>query len=151
MKVPGKARWALVAMNTLVVVLALPSTMSAHVRAPFSPQHVDMMSLFVPMGQALANAKDVEACFGLPPVRQWIFYETRGFEGLFARESKLAIAKDIVSGLLPGQFACAGICAGRLHLRFATLRRPENVLHPFRAYPLPYPNEDVESPLTYRI
>ena len=111
MKVPGKARWALVAVNTLIVVLALPSTLS--VRAHSSLQHIDMRSLFVPMEQALANAKDVEACFGLLPR--------------------------------------VGICAGRLRARFATLRRPENVFHRFRAYPLPYPNESVESPLTYRI
>ena len=111
MKVPGKARWALVAVNTLIVVLAFPSTLS--VLAPSSLRHIDRKSLFVPMEQALANAKDVEACFALPP---------RG-----------------------------GMCAGCLWPRFATLRRPENFLHRFRAYPLPYPNESVESPLTYRI
>lgn len=111
MKVPGKARWALVAVNTLIVVLSLPSPPSFP--APSSLRHIDMKSLSVPMEQAWANAKDVEACFGLPPR--------------------------------------AGICAGRLRARFAMLRRPENVFHRFRAYPLPYPNENVESPLTYRI
>jgi hypothetical protein len=25
-------------------------------------------------------------------------------------------------------------------------RRPEMIIHPFRAYPLPFPNESVESP-----
>src|SRR5262249_50592366 len=146
MKGPGRAPWVLVAMNTVILVLALQCTLSAHVQSRSSPRQVEKW-WFVPVERACGDAQGFEVFVALTRDCAWIESATPRLEGLVAQRTSMAQSENIASRFLPS--LRAGIC--HIFPWFVTLRRPEIILHPFRAYPLPFPNEDVESPSTYRI
>jgi hypothetical protein len=148
MKVPGKVLWALIAMNILIGTPALPAAKSVHFPVAFPQAQIGVASMFEPAEQARICTEGVAACVNLH-----IEDIAVGFEGLASQKSGAGAphSANIIAGLPRGRHASSEMYAGRADLGLATLRRPEIMLHPFRAYPLPFPNADLESPLTYRI
>ena len=148
MKVPGNVLWTLIAMNILIGTPALPAAKSVHIPVAFSQPQIDAAWSFEPAEQARIRTEGVAACVDLRITGIEV-----GFEGLASRKSGAGApgSANIIAGLPDSGHNSAETCVGRSGLGLATLRRPEIMLHPFRAYPLPFPNADLESPLTYRI
>jgi hypothetical protein len=143
---PGRVLWALVALNILIGTMASPCTKSVNIQTSASPLQIDVKSWFMAAERSRMRTEGAAVCVDLQ-----IADEKAAFQELATEPSGALRFGNIVSRVPRRPHAPAAMYVRGACLLLATLRRAEIVVHPFRAYPLPFPNADLESPLTYRI